>query len=269
MNIKDYCNNYDEENRLLSRYGMVEFATTMNYIEKYLTPNAKIIEIGAGTGRYSHTLAQKGYTVDAVELVEHNIEIFKQNTTANEKIAITQGTATDLSGFNNDCYDITLLLGPMYHLFNYEEQIKALSEAVRVTKQGGIIFSAYCMGDATLLTYGFVRNQLDDIMKDCKLDDKFSKFSNPWGVFQLYRIEDIKALRSKLDVEALHLVGADGYANHMREILEKTDERTFKIFLKYHLATCERTEMLGLSHHTLDIFRKKDNYVRNKKDKRK
>lgn len=71
MNIKDYYNNYDEENRLLSRYGMVEFATTMNYIEKYLTPNAKIIEIGAGTGRYSHTLAQKGYTVDAVELVEH------------------------------------------------------------------------------------------------------------------------------------------------------------------------------------------------------
>lgn len=269
MNIKDYYNNYDEENRLSSRHGMIEFITTMNYIEKYLTPNAKIIEIGTGTGRYSHTLAQKGYTVDAVELVEHNIEIFKQNTTTNEKITITQGNATDLSGFGSDCYDITLLLGPMYHLFNYEEQIKALSEAVRVTKQGGIIFSAYCMGDATLLTYGFMGNHLDEIIKDCNLDDSFSKFANPWGIFQLYRIEDIKALRSKLSVEALHIVGTDGYANHMRETLEKMDERTYKLFLKYHLATCERTELIGLSHHTLDIFRKKNNYVRDKKDKRK
>ena len=77
MKIEDYYNSYDEENRLMSRYGMVEFITTMRYIENYITP-IRIIEIGAGTGRYSHTLAKKGYCVDAVELVEHNIDIFKE-----------------------------------------------------------------------------------------------------------------------------------------------------------------------------------------------
>ncbi len=56
---------------------MVEYITAMKYIDKYLKPNMRVLEIGAATGRYSHALAQKGYRVDAVELVEHNIEIFK------------------------------------------------------------------------------------------------------------------------------------------------------------------------------------------------
>ena len=88
MNNNQYLNNfyknYDEDGRLLSRHGMVEYITTMNYIEKYLKHDMRILEIGAATGRYSHALAQKGYRVDAVELLEHNIEIFKKNTLENK-----------------------------------------------------------------------------------------------------------------------------------------------------------------------------------------
>ena len=72
-----YYSGYDEEGRLLSRHGQVEYLTTMRYIEKYLRPGMRILEIGAATGRYSHALAQKGYAVDAVELIQHNIDIFK------------------------------------------------------------------------------------------------------------------------------------------------------------------------------------------------
>ena len=105
---------YDENGRLVSKHGMVEYLTTMKYIEKYLKPNMRILEIGAATGRYSHALAQKGYRVDAVELIEHNIELFKQNTIEGEPVTITQGNALDLSALMSDTYDITLLLGPMY-----------------------------------------------------------------------------------------------------------------------------------------------------------
>ena len=138
MEVKDYLSNYyeqyDEDGRLTSKYGMVEYITTMKYIEKYLKPGMRIMEIGAATGRYSHTLAQQGYQVDAVELVEHNIEVFKQNTVPGEPVTITQGNAMDLSAFESHTYDITLLLGPMYHLYTTEDKLKALSEAIRVTK---------------------------------------------------------------------------------------------------------------------------------------
>lgn len=116
-----YYENYDEDGRLTSPHGKVEFLTTMRYIEKYLRPGMRVLEIGAGTGRYSHTLAGMGYRVDAVELIEHNIAQFQANTKSGENITITQGNATDLSAFPTDTYDMTLLLGPMYHLFTKDE----------------------------------------------------------------------------------------------------------------------------------------------------
>lgn len=255
--LTQYYESYDEDHRLCSRHGMVEYLTTMRYIEKYLHSGMRILEIGAGTGRYSHTLARQGYRVDALELIDHNIKIFKANTHPNEQIHITQGNATNLQVFPDNTYDLTLLLGPMYHLFTEEEKLKALSEAVRVTKPGGVIFVAYCMGDASILQFGFVRGQIRNIIEKCMLDPvTFETFSSPWDLFELYRKEDIDALRSRFPVTQLHFVAADGYANHMRQTLAEMDEDTFQLFLRYHFATCERIELSGYSNHTLDIFRK-------------
>ncbi len=157
----DFYNNYDEDNRLVLKHESVEFLTTMHYIEKYIRPGDCVIEIGAGTGRYSHTLAHQGYNIDAVELVEHNIEIFHQNTQSNENITISQGNAMDLSEFSDNQYDITLLLGPMYHLYTIEDKRQALKEAIRVTKPGGVIFVAYVISDICILDEGFNRNNIN------------------------------------------------------------------------------------------------------------
>lgn len=68
--LANYYSTHDENARLDSRHGKVEFITIVRYIEIYLKSNMRILEIGAGTGKYSHYLAQRGYSVDAVELVE-------------------------------------------------------------------------------------------------------------------------------------------------------------------------------------------------------
>ncbi len=261
MNAIDYISrfyeSYDEDGRLLTRAGQVEFETTMRYIRRHLPEGARILEIGAATGRYSHTLAREGYTVDAVELVQHNIEQFIANTAEGERVTIRQGNACDLSAFPDDTYDVMLLLGPLYHLFTEDEKVKALSEAIRVTKRGGVVFVAYCMVDATILQYGFIAGNVHRLLDKGLLEPiTFKAFSNPEELFELYRVEDIEALRSQFNVEPLHLVAADGYAHHMRAVLEDMDEATFAIYLRYHFATCERRELLGISNHTLDIFRK-------------
>lgn len=99
--LADFYNHYDEDNRLALKHGTVEFLTTMRYIEKYIRPGDRVLEIGAGTGRYSHALARQGYAVDAVELIEHNIEVFNQNTQSGESVTITQGNAVELSSFRD------------------------------------------------------------------------------------------------------------------------------------------------------------------------
>ena len=56
-----------------------------------------------------------------------------------------------------------MLLGPMYHLFTWEDKIQALSEAVRVTKPGGCLLVAYCMNEPTIIQYAFLENHLNDM----------------------------------------------------------------------------------------------------------
>ena len=255
--LTQFYTNYDEEGRLLSRHGQVEYLTTMRYIEKYLRPGMRVLEIGAATGRYSHSLARKGYRVDAVELIQHNIDIFNTLTRPGEDITIRQGNAKDLSCFADDTFDMTLLLGPMYHLFTVEEQQQALSEAIRVTKKGGIIMAAYCGNDATIVQFCFGRGMLREQRYQELIDfETFKASSDPAELFQLYRIEDIDALMENFHTERLHFVGTDMAANYMRDVVDEMDEEFFELFLKYHFTICEREDMVGVSHHFLDVFRK-------------
>ena len=252
-----YYSGYDEEGRLASRHGSVEFLTTMRYIERYLQPGMRILEIGAATGRYSHTLARMGYAVDAVELVQHNIDIFQKNTQPGENVTIRQGNAKDLHFLEEDTYDITLLLGPMYHLFTVEEQLQALSEALRVTKKGGILMAAYCGNDATMVQYCFGRGMLKEKRYQDLVDPvTFKASSDPAELFELYRREDIDELMSHFAVKRLHYVGTDMATNYMRACIDEMDDDFFATYLRYHFTICERSDMVGVSHHILDISRK-------------
>lgn len=256
--LRDFYEGHcDEDARLTSRCGIVEFLTTMRYIEKYRKPGDRVIEIGAGTGRYSHALAQKGYRVDAVELLGHNIEGFRRNTLPGEPVTVRQGSALDLSGFGNDIYDLTLLLGPMYHLYTVGEQRQALAEAIRVTKPGGVVFAAYCGNDATVLQCCFCRGFLKDPHYLSLTDmDTFKLASTPKEVFALHRREDVDALMEGFPVQRLHFVGADMATGYLRDTIEQMDEELYGLYLRYHFATCERPDLVGASNHFLDIFQK-------------
>ena len=255
--LTEFYSGYDEEGRLLSKHGSVEYLTTMRYIEKYLRPGMRVLEIGAATGRYSHALARMGYQVDAVELVQHNIEIFQANTQPGENITITQGNAKDLSFLGDNTYDMTLLLGPMYHLFTVEEQHQALAEAIRVTKLGGIVMAAYCGNDATMVQYCFGRGMLREQRYRELVDmETFKASSDPSELFQLYRKEDIDSLMAAFPVTRLHYVGTDMATNYMRDAIDGMEEELFDLYLRYHFTICERADMVGTSHHILDIFQK-------------
>lgn len=255
--LSRYYENYDEEGRLLSRHGSVEYLTTMRYIETFLRPGMRILEIGAATGRYSHALARMGYAVDAVELVQHNIDLFKANIQPGERVTVRQGDARDLSFLPDEQYDVTLLLGPMYHLFTVEDQKAALSEALRVTKKGGIFMAAYCGNEATLVQYCFGRGMLKEEKYQALVDPvTFKASSDPAELFELYRREEIDALMAHFATERLHYVGTDMATNYMRQTIDEMDEELFSMYLNYHFAICERADCVGVSHHILDIHRK-------------
>lgn len=255
--LTSYYNAKNEHDRLGSRHGSVEFLTTIHYVEKYLFSGAHILEIGAATGRYSHYFAKKGFKVDAVELIEHNIEVFNSLTQPGEDISVTQGNALDLSFIADETYDVTLLLGPMYHLYTVGEQLKALGEAIRVTKKNGIIFVAYCNNDMTMYQYCFIRSMVKQELDRGMIDPvTFKLFSTPEEVFQMHRKFEVDELMKNFNVKRLHYVGTDMLTRLMDQTIDSMDDEIFDIYMRYHLSICEREDMVGVTNHMLDVFRK-------------
>lgn len=256
--LTEYYNNYDEDGRLVSKHGQVEFLTSMRYINKYLEKGMRVLEVGAGTGRYSLAIAEKGFQVDAIELIQHNVDIFRTKITENMNADVRQGNAIDLSCYKDETFDITLVLGPLYHLFREEDKKQAISEAIRVTKKGGVVFAAYCMNEATIIGWGFQNGNIIEGIHDGIVDgDTFKCLSNPSLLFEMYRKEEIDKLMADYDVERLHFVATDLFTNHMRDTIDEMDEKMFEIYLKYHFSICERCDLVGITHHSLDIFRKR------------
>jgi hypothetical protein len=147
----------------------------------------------------------------------------------------------------------------MYHLYTEEDERKAMSEALSVTKPGGVVFAAYCISDASLIISGFQRKAFDiaDYIKRGKIDPvTFDPVSVPEDIFELVRKEDIDRLMAGFDVERLHYVATDLFTRYIKDAVDEMDEETFALYLRYHFSVCERADMVGLTHHSLDVFRK-------------
>ena len=256
--LEEYYNSRDEEKRLLSQHGQVEYLTTMKYIHECIScfASPSILEVGAGTGRYSIALAKEGYSVTAVELVPHNLDVLKSKLDGSEPIIAIQGNALNLSTFQDRAFDLTMLLGPMYHLYTLEDKVRALSEAVRVTKPGGYILVAYCMNEPTIIQYVFLANHLKDVMEtNALLTEDWHCKSEPKEIFELVRTEDISILNSKFPLDRIKLVATDGAAHYLSGLIDEMDQYTFTKWMEFHFATCERQDLIGASNHTLDILK--------------
>ncbi|MDD3363079.1 MAG: methyltransferase domain-containing protein [Hespellia sp.] len=254
--IEQYYNKFCEDKRLLSRHGTVEYVTSMKYIHECLKQyeNPSILDVGAGTGRYSVALAEQGYDVTAVELVKYNLGILKSKKSS---VKAFQGTAVKLSRFGDESFDLTLVFGPMYHLFTFEEKLQALREAKRVTKKGGTILVAYCMNEYAVITHAFKERHILEDLKAGKLDENFRTQTKTEDLYSYVRTEDIAELDEAADLERVKIISADSAADFMRPFLNALSEEEFQEFIRYHLSICERGDILGASAHTLDILRRK------------
>lgn len=255
--VNSFYNRIDEDARLdMSRHGQLEFVTTMEYIHRFADSGAKVLEIGAGTGRYSIALAKEGYEVTAVELVEHNLDVLKKNGESLHNLRSFQGDALNLGRFGDCEFDVTLVLGPMYHLYGAKDVHKALDEAIRVTKENGVILVAFLSVYAILFDNYLNGTLIMGLEENFGEDHAVKHFEEQ--LFTGYDIAEFEALFAGKGVTHLTTAAVDS-------ILELAEGRKdfamsdveFDTFARYHLATCEKRELLGCSSHLLYICKKK------------
>jgi SAM-dependent methyltransferase len=141
--IAFYTADYDESARLAASYNALELVRIREILLRRLPePPADVLDIGGGTGAHAAWLAENGYDVELIDLVPAHVERARElSTQLGRGFDARVGDARSLD--NQDAgYDVTLLLGPLYHLQDAPDRAAAFGEAVRVTKPGGLVAAA-------------------------------------------------------------------------------------------------------------------------------
>ncbi|MCL2254348.1 MAG: class I SAM-dependent methyltransferase [Lachnospiraceae bacterium] len=248
--IMRYYENYDEEGRLFrDKVHLPEWLTTIRYFNRLFLPESKILDACAGTGRYSFYLAEKGHTVTACDLVEHHINIIKENPNANKLTATAVCDVLDLSCFEDNSFDIVLCMGAMYHLSTDDEKYRAICECTRVCKTGGLIVLSYLNYFAVIAAE--VHKGLGN------LEEVLAAFKDSSDcIWKATTPAKMEAYIKRAGIEILHNIGVDGLSFILADKVNSATDEAFEKWMEYIYEHCEEPSIVGYSMHGLLIGRK-------------
>jgi len=112
------------------------------------------------------------------------------------------------------------------------------------------------MNEYSVITYAFKERHILKCMQENRLTEDFHTISFPENLYDYMRLEDIDQLNRTAGLERIKILSPDGPANYMRMYLNALTDEEFELFLRYHMATCERQDLIGAGAHTLDILKK-------------
>jgi S-adenosylmethionine-dependent methyltransferase len=248
----------EKENGRLERHQQ-ERDITWCYLDKYLPKRGKILEIGAATGAYTIPLAQKGYNVTAIDLSPENIKMCRKRATEDgleKKITCLVADARELGGIPGRNYDVVLLMGPLYHLVLKEDREKAVQEAYKRLKPGGVIFSAlvsrYGIWGTLMTRLPFLIDRQDDLRS---VMEKGKDVLVPEGGFRGYFAtpKEIKPLHEKAGFKTLALAGVEPANTVADEAYSALEGEKRKLWLDLLFSISTEPSIIGASDHLLYI----------------
>ncbi|MEM1283291.1 MAG: class I SAM-dependent methyltransferase [Chlamydiota bacterium] len=219
-----------EWSRLDDPYNSFELVATLKVIDTYFENKGRVCDIGSGPGRYAIELLQRGHDVT---LVDFSVELLETAKVEVEKRRLAEGAnficsdARKLERVESNTYDYVMLMGPMYHLHELDERQKALREAKRVLKPGGLAIVAY-LNSWGIIRYGLERFSklykddafLRSFIGDVSIDWQFQNFTEWFSTTPPMMIKELESV----GFEVVHQVGCEAFASGMKPAIRRIAE---------------------------------------------
>lgn len=261
--IKSYYATGFEKNRLELEGFKLEGLRTKEIISRYLTSKPmKILDVGGATGYYSFWLKEKGHQVSLVDLIAENITLAKAHAmqTELELDSYEIGDATKLN-LPNDKFDLVLLMGPLYHLINKGDRLKALAEARRVLRPGGTVLVAVISRYASMLN-GFIYNLISDkefakiVKRDLESGIHINHTDNPeyFTTAFFHTPDEIEEEIRSSGLQLKKLIAIESAGWMIPDFLGKTNDEIFINRILELIASVESNkDILAVSPHIMAI----------------
>ncbi|MGV3464977.1 MAG: class I SAM-dependent methyltransferase [Heyndrickxia sp.] len=265
--IINYYNQFDEWGRLDRE--PIEFQVNWHYIKSYLPRKGYVLDNGAGPGKYSMELAKDGYKVTLTDLTPKLVDIAKDKA---KELGLDEqfegfyaADARELSILKDEHFNASLMLGPMYHLQEEGDRIKAIKELNRVTKKNGVVFVAFMPRIRHILTSLLYPDNWkpNDNMETINQFSQTGCFNHTdTGRFTgayYFNIEDIGPFMEDLGFETLELIGSNVGAilnNESWEYWRNKGEKEVNKIINLMKEKASDPHILGISSHLLYIGRK-------------
>lgn len=255
-----YDNDPHEEWQRLERH-RTEFAVTMRALAEFLPPPpAAILDMGGGPGRYSITLAQRGYTVTLADLSQQNLALARQKAAeAQVQLAdVVHANVLDLAAFAPQAYDAALVLGPLYHLLTEDDRQRAVQEVLRLIKPGGILFAAFITRFAPFRDAG--KNDASWLINNRDYAEQLlaTGVHTLLGFTHAYFAHpaEIQPLMEGCGLDTMQMVGCEGVVSQVEEQINQLTGDAWEAWVDLNYRLGKDAALHGAADHVLYLGRK-------------
>jgi 2-polyprenyl-3-methyl-5-hydroxy-6-metoxy-1,4-benzoquinol methylase len=248
---------YEAEIARLPREFPVEMRITKRFLAKWIQPGMAVAETGVGGGEYSEWLVRRGCRVHLIDVSRRLLETAAAKAAGGGLLGATQASAASLSAFESESFDAMLLLGPLYHLLTAADRERAVAEAARVLRPGGLLFAA----GINRLCYlrELFRSAPNEVLNRAEFHERHLLDGNldpehapPIGYAHLTGIEEFRALFRGRFVEE-ELAGVESFTGPWQASLNNLAPEVAEAWLDLVEQTARTPEALGHSDHYLFI----------------
>ncbi len=260
--VKDYYNagSQAEWGRIHNR---PEFLITCRYLDRYIKPGDKVLDIGGGPGRYSLYLAEKGCDVTLFDLAEGNLKFAAEKAAEhNVSIKTVCGDACYADTLVSGQFDHVLLMGPLYHLLEESDRVMAVNAALYLLKPGGVLFASFIsmMGGMVYAMKVAPEAVASTLPSDIEFMKNFTEKKGYAGdaFTQAVFIEqhDVLPFMSQFPLEKLHLFGQESITSPCEDNIMSQPQEIVDLWIDLAEKVCEREELLSWAEHLMYVGRK-------------